>query len=248
MSNVGSKEIALCEDRAANVFILRQASVKSDQFKIRRLCECSQVSVVPDLWGKRFVLRVAPPERFDAVRLVCEDNVGVVVKIVVSLPRLFQRERLACHYLRRRRQPQEALLCHTAEAATLGLGTQKPCCRPRVVLMAVKSQRQPHVDVKKMHLARSGSRQCGRWSARRFRAARFLSTGDAPACESEKCARSGRPGTKRARRPLPAAMLRPRVRLRRSELGRERPYLNYPPPPTPNQVCTPRSPFTRASA
>jgi hypothetical protein len=145
------------QNRPPQVLVLRESSVKSNDFKIGRLRKSREVSIGPCVRGEQRTLGQQPPGEFDVFRFVrkCDSYVGK--QHIIHTPRIshgycFKREDLSIGC-----QSKKPLLSQSAEATGLiASGLHPGLCRG-MMFVRFKSQCEPEIDIRKMHLLRPES-------------------------------------------------------------------------------------------
>jgi hypothetical protein len=174
------------ENRTVESLILRKSLVESDNVEAGRLRECRQVGIGPRVRGNRSRMREGSPHRFEDTRLFGKDNPLIAEQLILDLPCRGHRQGAKREDTSICRQPQKSHLSHTAETTTLSIRGSHPCNRRMMMLVGFERERQPEVDVRKMHLLHPGFRRSSRSSDGRFRERKIELKGTRPASGSSR--------------------------------------------------------------
>jgi CRISPR-associated protein Csb1 len=197
----------------------RTFSFARRRLQVSGLRERGEVSVPPNFRRKLRLLGQLPPDRLQRGRLVGKVDARVVEKQVIHRPCFALSHRNRRKRDRVVRQPQESLLRESAKETPAIVGqSSEPGFGWLVMLVSDKGEREPDVDIKKMHsnyalepryLLRRESPECAHSSGVYCQASRFLRAAIPPfSCSSWLPAHRARAGTR------PHASLREGMRLR----------------------------------
>ena len=139
-------------------------SVKCDDFKIDRHCESCQIGVCPDVRRKQSALSQRPPRDFDGLWFFGERHMDIGKQFVIQAPCLPHRHSVIREDCSICNEAQESQLRDSTEATTLNRSRLKPSFGSGMMLVRPESERDPEIDIRKMHLPDPESRQSFRWS------------------------------------------------------------------------------------
>ncbi len=148
------------QDRSTQILVLGESHVERDEFKVGRFCKRRQVGVAPDVRRIRFQLREAPPGDLNVLRLVREYHTFVGDNLVVGSPSLRHGKHVLRKDLLIRGQPQKPHLRDAAHATRLSRSRVHPRLGGSMMGVRLKRQRQPEIDIRKVHPRYVLSPQC----------------------------------------------------------------------------------------
>ena len=143
---------------------LHESPVKCDHFKIDRQCESCQIGVRPDVRRKQSTLSQRPPRDFDFLWFFGERHMDIGKQFVIQAPCLPHRHTVIREDCSICNEAQESQLRDSSEATTLNRSRLKPGFGSGMMLVRPESERDPEIDIRKMHLPDPESRQSFRWS------------------------------------------------------------------------------------